>query len=196
MKLVTLDQRTPEWLQWRQSGLGGSDAPAIVGVSPWRTPLQLWQQKTGQREKQAENSAMSRGRRLESTVQGLYEALLGYRIEPICCCHDDHSWLKASLDGWNAQRQIAVEIKAPNKLDHQSALDGKIPEKYIPQCDHILMVTGARLLHYVSYSNYFPARKQLVILSRYPNPTQLEALYQAELEFWTCVLDRIPPGEE
>ena len=38
-----------EWVKGRQElhGIGGSDASAALGMSPWKTNLELWQEKTG-----------------------------------------------------------------------------------------------------------------------------------------------------
>jgi len=37
-----------EWLEWRKKGIGGSDASAVCGVSRYRSPIELWLEKTGQ----------------------------------------------------------------------------------------------------------------------------------------------------
>ena len=39
-----------EWLQARTSYIGGSDAASIIGLNPWRTNVELWEQKTGKRQ--------------------------------------------------------------------------------------------------------------------------------------------------
>ena len=36
-----------EWLKARQKGIGGSDAASVLGISPWKTNVQLWEEKTG-----------------------------------------------------------------------------------------------------------------------------------------------------
>lgn len=36
-----------EWLEYRRDGLGASDAAAVLGVSPWKTNVQLWEEKRG-----------------------------------------------------------------------------------------------------------------------------------------------------
>ena len=42
-----MEQKSEEWLDWRKKGIGSSDAPIIMGVSPWKTPFELWEEKTG-----------------------------------------------------------------------------------------------------------------------------------------------------
>ena len=36
-----------EWLAYRRYGIGGSDAAAILGISPWRTARDLYYDKLG-----------------------------------------------------------------------------------------------------------------------------------------------------
>ena len=36
-----------QWLQARRRGIGGSDAPALMGASPWATPLSVYADKMG-----------------------------------------------------------------------------------------------------------------------------------------------------
>ena len=36
-----------EWLEARKDGLGASDAAALLGLSPWKTNVQLWEEKCG-----------------------------------------------------------------------------------------------------------------------------------------------------
>ena len=38
-------QGTPEWLEFRRTMVMASDSPVIMGVSPWKTPLQLYHEK-------------------------------------------------------------------------------------------------------------------------------------------------------
>jgi putative phage-type endonuclease len=140
----------------------------------------------------ADNGAMARGRRLEPVAGEVYEALMGWRVPPLCCVHDEHDWLKASLDGYNADRNLAVEIKAPNKDDHSQALAGEVPEKYLAQVHHLLLVSGAGLLHYVSYSEYFPDSKKLAVVDVPRDEEVIQALFEAEKEFW----DKVLAGEE
>lgn len=191
MRIVTLDQNSPEWKVWRHGGLGASDASSIVGLSPWTSREQLLRQKqspiTGTGD--YENSAMSRGKLLEPHARQKYEDLMGWASPPVCVLHPTYDWMRASLDGWNAEKGIPLEIKCPNKDDHTCALEGRVPMKYIPQVHHQLIVTGAKVLHYLSYSNYFPAAKSLALVV-VPMDNQLQdLLLQAEQEFWAEVLE-------
>ncbi len=48
LRLVnTLELTRQEWLQVRNQGIGSSEAAAAIGLSPYTSPLALWQHKTG-----------------------------------------------------------------------------------------------------------------------------------------------------
>ena len=45
VKTISLDRE--QWLEVRRGGIGSSDAAAAVGLHPYKSPLQLWMEKTG-----------------------------------------------------------------------------------------------------------------------------------------------------
>ena len=57
----------------RSTFLGGSDAAAVIGVSPWATPVELWLERTGQRPRQEPDAAaakrFARGHKLEPFIR-------------------------------------------------------------------------------------------------------------------------------
>jgi hypothetical protein len=119
---------------------------------------------------------------------------MGYVVDPCCGSHEQYPFLKVSLDGWNEELRIPVEIKVPNRDDHQSALDNQVPTKYEPQVFHQLLVTQAPQLHYVSYSNYFDPPNDFKIVVVKSDPLVLQALLEAELEFWWHVENNVEPS--
>ena len=44
---IPIPQTEAEWLQVRMNGIGGSEAAAIIGKSPWCSNVELWRRKTG-----------------------------------------------------------------------------------------------------------------------------------------------------
>jgi len=199
MRVTNLTQGTAEWLRWLASGLGGSDAPAIAGVSPWTTPLVLWQRRTGAAAEEEDDFAMRRGRRLEPIARRLYEASTRILTAPLCGRHERHSWMRVSLDGITLAGDLVLEIKAPNRDAHTLALKGQVPEHYWPQLQHELAVSGAPLLHYVSITENqaFGATKDLPQIAPpvavRPDPDYIDRLIATEAEFWEMILCRRQP---
>lgn len=184
--LPHLEQGSPQWLAWRQTGLGCSDAPAIMGESPWKTPRQLWLEKTGQAALEDSTFAMRRGQRMEPIARQLYQDRTGRVVRPCCGRHEQYAWLLASLDGLDLWGALAVEIKAPNVDCHQQALDGQVPERYRPQVQHILLVSRAQRCDYVSYSEHraYEGDERLAIVPVEPEPSYQELLLWRLWSFW------------
>ena len=196
MRFVSLVQGSPRWHEWRAGGIGGSDAAAILGLSPWCAPLLLWQRKTGRAPEQEVSFAMRRGQKLEPVARRLYEGLVGWEAPPVCVEHPTRPWLRVSLDGLDPWGDVPLEIKCPNGDAHRLALDGRVPDYYAPQVQFQLLVTGARVLHYVSYnpSACFGAGEQLSApVEVRPDPAMFALLSTFTDRFVQCWRDDTPP---
>ena len=177
----------PAWKKWRQQGLGASDAPIVMGVSPWTTRYQLWCDKTGRVTKDdGDNWATERGNRLEPMARADYELRFGREMPVVLAEHRDYPFLRASLDGFG--EGIVLEIKCPGEADHKLAMSGSVPSKYYPQLQHQLLVTGARCAHYYSFDGQ---RTALVEVA--PDHSYMEILLGELIAFWELVQTEQPP---
>ena len=79
-EFVKAPQRSAEWLELRRQGLGASDMAAVMGVSPYKTPYQLWAEKTGATTEQKVGDAARRGVILEDAVGLYYEQERGVKL--------------------------------------------------------------------------------------------------------------------
>lgn len=77
----TKDMTREEWLAERKTGIGGSDAAAVLGISPWKTPVTVWLDKTGRAAPQEETEAMHIGTELEGFVARRYEQKTGRTVQ-------------------------------------------------------------------------------------------------------------------
>ncbi len=65
-----------EWLKWRMKGIGGSDVAAILGISKWKSALELWLEKTGQADDSfTDNEAMMWGRIMEPILRNYFHGV-------------------------------------------------------------------------------------------------------------------------
>lgn len=184
------DMSHDEWLMWRTKGLGGSDAPAIMGVSPWATPYQKWEEKVhGKRS--ADNASKKFGRDTEKASRMEFEDLVGLKMNPANIENVEFPWLLCSLDGMDTKDDVIVEIKKANKEDHKTACEGRVPDKYYPQCQHILLVTGKTHMYYFSS----PASKLPGKIVHVPRDSEYISgqLFPKLKEFWEMVLTKKPP---
>jgi putative phage-type endonuclease len=184
MKILDISQEGPGWAAWRKEGLGGSDAGHVMGGFPWTSRAALWAQKRGG-EVVEENEAMARGKRLEPEARLLYQQLTGLRCRPVCVQHDAYPYLRASLDGLSEDGRVVLEIKCPTKEGkHRDALGGKYPDYYKAQLQHNLLVTGAPLLHFVSYHPDFVSEDRLALIPVEPDGAYQEELLERERNEW------------
>jgi putative phage-type endonuclease len=179
---LNFEQSTEAWLSWRREGIGASDAPVIMGLSPWQTEGELLLLKTGQNVERPANDAMQRGKRLEPVARRAYVDQTGIVVEPMCVQSCEHAWMRASLDGLSADGQHVVEIKCPGEKDHCLAAAGTVPEKYYPQLQHILAVTGLAEIFYWSFRFGHSVR-----LKVNRDDTFIAELIEKEVAFWTRV---------
>ena len=82
-RIERLHQNTPEWHRWRRQGIGASDAPVIMGETPFKTPRTLWSIKTGRMREDPAGPAARRGRELEWFARRAYERQTGIQMEPL-----------------------------------------------------------------------------------------------------------------
>jgi putative phage-type endonuclease len=184
-----MEQRTESWEEWRAKGLGSSDAPILMGASPWITPYQLWEQKTKRAVSTVSNWAMERGNQLEPKARAHFQLLCDIDMPATLKEHAMHPFLRASLDGFNAANGGRVlEIKCPGKEDHATALAKKIPEKYIWQLVHQLMVADAAQADYFSFDG-----ERGVTVPFYRDLKLEKMLILKELAFWELVQSDTPP---
>lgn len=180
-----------DWLAWRNHGIGSSDAPVVMNASPWSTPFELWARKTGRLRPQPTNWAMQRGLDLEPRAREEYERLTGIPMPATRLEHPDHRFIRATFDGLNLDAKRVLEIKCPGNADHVTAIQGKIPDKYLWQCVHLIFVAQMKTLDYFSFDGFSGV---LVTMKR---DVALEnRLFKEESIFWKHVVKDTPPPHE
>src|SRR5699024_6239617 len=75
-----LEMTRKEWLRARQTGIGGSDASAILGFNPWKSPFELYIDKTSNEIEEIDNEAIHWGNVLEDVVADEFTRRTGKRV--------------------------------------------------------------------------------------------------------------------
>lgn len=150
--ITSISEHTTEWGDWRSKGVGASDLPKILGISPYMSPWQLWKIKTGQDTWESDDYAKRRGRRLEATCRALAQESLGVSLSPLCIQHPTDPWARASLDGIDFECRVMAELKASRFPIHVSILKGEMPEEYMPQVQWQMLVSGLEECWFCNYS--------------------------------------------
>jgi putative phage-type endonuclease len=129
MKTVNLQQGSPEWLAHRRTTRNASEAPAMMGVSPYVTRAELVRQyATGvQREIDERTQAIfDRGHEVEPALRALAEKIIGEDLYPVTGVSGD-GYLGASFDGVTIGEDIIFEAKQHNAEKRRLIAQGVIP---------------------------------------------------------------------
>lgn len=196
-----------DWLRQRSSRIGGSDAAAVLGKSPWKTNQRLWEEKTGRVEPEdiGDKPYVQYGHDAEPYIRALYaldhpDEEVGY-IEDNLFLSASRPWAHASLDGWikDADGRMGVlEIKTTTVLSSMSGEHwrGQIPDTYYCQVLHYLMVTGwsfAELRAHLKYSDGYTAVRTYHI-ERADVEGDIRYLSDREQEFYKCIKEDRQPS--
>lgn len=176
--------------------LGCSEIAQALGVSPWGTPLELWEQKTGRvrRPDISDDLRIKLGHRLEQVVAELYCAETGHRVARD---NRSHTLPNLPLVG-NIDRRIVgakrgLEIKTSlgkfGGADWTDASDG-IPLHYLMQVNGYLLLTGWESWDVAALL----AGPQLRIYTIQRDPEMERLIIDGVREFWRCVETDTPPA--
>ena len=186
--IVKLVQGSPAWHEHRAKYRNASETAVVMGESPWQTPYQLWELRTGRRQ-QVVNAAMARGTALEPLALVTYEALSGNVMQPLVLIDGEYS---ASLDGLTFEGDLLVEIKCPYKGQGsslwQQVAAGEIPAHYRWQLEHQFMVSKAAKGHLYVFDG-----SEGLLLEVTPCPERWDGMRSAWDGFMLCIRTDTPP---
>ena len=142
MKVIELDIGSDAWHEYRDCRIGASDSACILGISPWKTLKQLYDEKVN-KIKQKSNFAMQRGLDREEEAREWFKYHTGITVEPAIVQHPVIHWKFATLDGISEDGNTIVEIKWANLKVHELAKQGQVIDYYYSQvqsqieCAHV-----------------------------------------------------------
>ena len=184
-----LIQGTQEWLDLRKNKVTATDAPILMGVSPWSTPYKRWCEKLSLVPEKEMTEAMQRGLDMEEEARADFERQTKIVVFPEVILSDKYDFMMASLDGIDIEHKNAVEIKCPGEEDHRMALDGVVPEKYYPQLQHQMVVTNLDMIYYFSYRG-----KSSKIIQVGKDEEYIQKMLPKEREFYRCMQEFEAPN--
>lgn len=191
IKMLKMEQGSPEWLELRRSHRTASETPIVTGKSRYMSPLALAREKRGLAEPEKENAAMKHGKKHEAGVRAAVSEKLNIGFEPAVLV--DGPYL-ASLDGLNVAGDTILEIKCPfseKSKDLEEARKGHVPRSHWWQIQHQLMVSRAKICYYVVRD---PADSNLLTLEVSPKETAFARIREEWDLFWETMMDC--PAEE
>jgi predicted phage-related endonuclease len=151
MQIHNLVQGSPEWQAFRLDHFGASEAAAMLGLSSKVSRTELLHMKhTGTAQQFSDwvqKNILDHGHAVEAMARPLVEELIGTELYPVTC---SDGLLSASCDGLTMAEDVAFEHKQWNQALAEAIMAfGELPDEYMPQCQQIMMVTGARRVKFV-----------------------------------------------
>lgn len=210
-----------EWLKRRLKGIGGSDAAAVVGMSPFKSNVALWEEKTGRRKAAdiSDNPRVKYGKEAEKYLRELFKLdfpqyWVDYDEFGMIANNPDMPFCFATLDGDLSEvddsqpmqlieRSGILEIKTceimrPSQWEEWT---GQIPQHYYIQVLHQLIATGYDFaivkaqLKYHDKNGDMQAAIRHYKIERSDVLTDLEWLAEREKAFWHCVESGTKPAQ-
>lgn len=161
---VQLAQHGQEWHDNRRKGIGGSDVAAILGLSKYKSPYQLWLTKTTRDNGDTAGEAAYWGNVLEDVVAKEFAQRTGLKIQRVNeqMVHHEHDWMRANIDRAIINTDIAGNVRFKDgRLTTNHILECKtanqylaklwgnddeaIPDYYLTQCQWYMGITQTEI---------------------------------------------------
>ena len=184
-----------EWLQLRRRGIGGSDASVIMGKNPYRSILQLWEEKIGKIPVTDDGNEYTYwGNVMEPIIRKEFMLRTGLKVRQkhAMIFHKDYHYLFADVDGIVTDERgekCIFEAKTASQYKAELWEDG-VPEEYILQVQHYLEVCEMNK----AYIAALIGGNKFVFHIIYRDEDLIKNLISKEKEFWEgCVLTDTKP---
>lgn len=184
-----------QWLQLRKKSIGGSDISAAIGLNRWKSPFQLWAEKTGRVDNAVKkNDYMYWGNVMEPILRQEFQKRTGYEVSEsnYIFSSAENSFLTANLDGYvhleNGEYAV-LEIKTAGSYADADWNNG-VPIEYFCQVQHYMYVTGlskAFVVVLIGGNNF-----KYVEVER--DEDTIATMVKLASSFWQYVAEDIPPS--
>jgi len=182
-----------DWLEHRRLGIGGSDASVVCGINRYKSPVELWMEKTNQLPAQEAGEPAYWGTQLEPLVRAEFAKRTGIEVshKGQLLQSEDYPFMLANLDGTCEHPDLGPVIFEAKTASAYKAdeWEDSIPDEYALQVAHYLAVTGyqgayiAVLIGGNTFKWKFIERDEELI----------SMLIELEADFWKHVQDNTPP---
>ncbi len=182
-----------EWLRLRKQGIGGSDASVVCGINRYKSPVELWLDKTNQLSAQEAGEAAYWGTILEPLVVSEFTKRTGIEVnrQKQLLQRMEHPFMLANLDDICDHSEYGTVIFEAKTASAYKAGDWEntIPDEYMLQIQHYMAVTGFKgaYIAVLIGGNTFKWR----FIER--DEELISMLIQLESEFWSYVQSETPP---
>jgi putative phage-type endonuclease len=187
-----------EFLQRRKSGIGGSDVAAVMGVSKYRTPVDIWRDKISDEINLESNDILDLASYLEEYTAQRYAAVAGHKVRRLTkeLIHKDFPFLKSNIDREICldKRGVGIlECKALSNFNFRKVEMYGLPDDYTAQIQHQFL-TGNGVYKWGAFAIINRDNGKLLTFEILPDLEFHKEIIRICVPFWTeCVEKRIQP---
>ncbi len=144
--IPTAGMERETWLKIRKTGIGGSDAGAVCGLSPYANAMSVYRDKTSEEVTDTDRECMRQGRDLEEYVARRFTEATGLKVRRSNKMYRStrYPFMLADVDRMVVGEDAGLECKTASPYSANQWKDGKVPPHYLAQCLHYMTVTGKR----------------------------------------------------
>lgn len=187
------DETRQEWLAERRHSIGASEAAAVLGLDPHRSPLGVYLAKTGALPPEEPGEAAEWGLRLEPLIAEVWQERTGRRIvERQVFARSPVDPFSATLDALD-EHGVPVEFKTISALRARGALGeggDELPPGWIVQAHMQMFLVGADRVDFAVLVGGQQLRTDFAVER---NDDLLTTMLPDLRAFWGRVQERIPP---
>lgn len=195
-RISTLKMTREEWREARRMGIGGSDAAAIMGLNPYRSPLAVYLDKLGElRQPEQDSECTYWGTTLEDVVARHYAKVNDVTVKKNnhILISQEYPHMIANIDRDVFSRKeghYGYEGKTTSAWKMADWENDDAPIGYVLQVQHYMVVTALPFFDIACLvgGNRYVQRRI------YAAPELQEEIIKAEAEFWERVQTKTPPA--
>lgn len=188
----TKNMTKTEWLDKRRIGIGGSDVGAIIGVNPYKTPLDVYLDKITPAERKEQSEAAYWGNTLEDIVAKEFAKRTGKKVQKCNSIlrHPDYDFMIANVDRMVVGERAILECKTANSYFTKEWENDEVPASYLYQLHHYLAVTGCEK----AYIAVLIGGQKFTYKEVLRDDEIIESIIKIESDFWENNVEKqVPP---
>lgn len=213
-------QGTVEWLTYRKEKLGATDYTILMKESKYKTPYQLYNEKTSEEIEEDKGKAFlfqqahavqeHAHEALSVYFKEKYDSFLELSSNPEECEASAEKFAKPTIDGFHIalytrasldyllklgryKTGIPVEVKYNNEKNHDDVLLGKITRGHLIQVQIQMYCVGSNFAYYASYNPKAGDEALSVVRVNRDDDLIKECLQQGENFLRNHMIPRISP---
>lgn len=191
-----------EFLRRRKTGIGGSDVAAIMGFSKFRTPYDVWKDKTTEEVNEQQSDVLELASFLEEYTAQKYANLKGCKVQRknSLLIHGEFDFLIGNIDReilLDHERGVGIlECKALSTFNFRRVEQYGLPEDYICQIQHYFLTSNGRY-KWAAFGILNRDNGKMLTFEVFPDLELMNTIKDVGVQFWNeCVLKNIPPANQ